>query len=175
MKRLLLLRHAKAAQDGGQGDHARPLTPRGEANAARMGHAIDLRGYAPDVVLCSDSRRTVQTWELLAPELGRAPAVDFRDDLYLASHKLLLAAAREAPDEADAAMILGHNPGLEDLGLRLARTPATRAEAAKLEAMREKFPTCALAVLDFGIASWSDLSPGTGALSLFLRPKDLDD
>ncbi|MGH6872805.1 MAG: SixA phosphatase family protein [Rhizomicrobium sp.] len=173
MKRLLLLRHAKAAQDGGHGDRDRELTPRGEANAARMGHAIDLTGYTPDLVLCSDSRRTVQTWEVLAPELAKAPPVDFRGDLYLAPHKLLMAAVREMLDAVDAAMVIGHNPGLEDLALRLARKPDTRAEAAKLEAMREKFPTCALAVLDFEIGSWSDLAPGEGILLEFLKPREL--
>jgi len=172
MRRLLLLRHAKAVQDTGEGDHARALTGRGQRDAARVGHAMDLRGYIPDLVLCSNARRTVETWELVSPELARAPEVRFTKDLYLASPKNILAQIQEANHAVKMLAIIGHNPGIEECATRLSRRPVSKAESHKLEDMREKFPTCALAVLDFDVESWSDVSGG-GILLEFLRPRDL--
>jgi phosphohistidine phosphatase len=69
-------------------------------------------------------------------------------------------------------MVVGHNPGIEECAIRLARNPASKAESHKLQDMREKFPTCALTVLDFDVESWSDASSG-GILLEFIRPRDL--
>jgi phosphohistidine phosphatase len=172
MRRLLLLRHAKAVQDSGEGDFARALTERGRRDAARMGHALDTRGYVPDLVLCSSAERTTETWELLSPELAKAPKVEFTKALYLASPKNILAQIHLTADEVKTLMLVGHNPGIEECAIRLSRNPASKAESHKLEDMREKFPTCALAVLDFEVKSWSDAGSG-GILLEFLRPRDL--
>lgn len=174
MRRLLLLRHAKAVQDTGEGDHARALNERGRKDAARMGHAMDSRGYIPDFVLCSNSRRTTQTWELLSPELAKMPRVEFAKSLYLASPKTILALIQEADESVETLMLIGHNPGTEECAAHLARKPASKAERHKLEDMREKYPTCALAVFDFEAQSWSDVSGG-GILLEFIRPRDLKD
>jgi phosphohistidine phosphatase len=174
MRRLLLLRHAKAVQDSGEGDFARALTERGRGDAARTGHALDTRGYVPDLVLCSSAARTTQTWETLSPELAKAPIVEFTKALYLASPKNILAQIHLTPDEVRTLMVLGHNPGIEECALRLARKPISKAESHKLEDMRGKFPTCALAVLDFEVESWSDAGSG-GILLEFIRPRDLKD
>ena len=174
MRRLLLLRHAKAVQDSGEGDHARALTERGRKDAARMGHAMDRRGYIPDLVVCSDAARTTETWRRLSPELAKIPKVEFAKALYLASPKNILAQIGGSADDVKTLMLIGHNPGIEECAVRLARKPVSKAESRKLADMREKFPTCALAVLDFDAESWSDAGSG-GILLEFLRPRDLTD
>ena len=70
-------------------------------------------------------------------------------------------------------MIVGHNPGLEACATLLAREPVRRKERARHEALEEKFPTCALAMLDFDVGRWRDVAQGTGKLVDFVRPKDL--
>jgi phosphohistidine phosphatase len=175
MLRLLLLRHAKAVQDSGEGDYARALTPRGRADAVKMGRALDTHAYIPDLVLCSPAKRTAETLELLVPELAKAPRVEFLKSLYLASPRKIFDAVCETLPDVKTVMAVGHNPGMEDLADRLTRKPQSKAEVARRETLREKFPTCALAVLDFDAAKWSEVEPGTGALSDFLRPKDLSD
>jgi len=172
MRRLLLLRHAKAVQDSGEGDHARVLTDRGRRDAARIGQAMDIRGYIPDLVVCSNAARTTETWQLLSPELAKAPKVEFTKALYLAAPKNILAQIQISPDDVKTLMLVGHNPGIEECAIRLARKPVSKSESHKLSDMREKFPTCALAVLDFDIESWSDAGSG-GILLEFLRPRDL--
>jgi phosphohistidine phosphatase len=172
MRRLLLLRHAKAVQDTGEGDHARALTERGRRDAARMGHTMDTRGYIPDLVLCSNSRRTTETWEQLSPELAKAPKVEFTKGLYLAAPKNILAMVQDTADTIETLMLVGHNPGIEECAIRLARKPVSKAERHKLDDMREKFPTCALAVFDFDVEAWADATGG-GVLLEFIRPRDL--
>jgi len=174
MKRLLLLRHAKAAQDAGEGDHARPLADRGRKDAGHMGHAMDVRGYLPDSVICSTSHRTTQTWDLLSVELAKSPAIEFRKELYLASPRQIVEQVHQTGDGVRSLMVIGHNPGIQECAIRLARRPVSKSEAHKLEDMREKFPTCAVAILDFDTESWSDVTGG-GILLEFIRPRDLRD
>src|ERR1043166_5358663 len=174
MKRLLLLRHAKAEQHNKGGDHERELSSRGRKDAPRMGHVMDLKGYVPDAVLCSSSARTRETFELAKGELAGKPHVEFLNTLYLASAQHVLVLLRGVPDNARTALAIGHSPGLEECAVLLARRPREAAEVTRLDSLRAKFPTCALAVLDFRISSWSALAPGTGTLADFIRPKDLD-
>jgi phosphohistidine phosphatase len=175
MKRLLLLRHAKASPDGKQNkDRERILTARGRADAAAMGAWMHINAAAPDVVLCSDATRTAETWEIVAQELDAMPRVAFVEPLYLAPSKRIQAIVREAGN-AETVLVVGHNSGIEECAADLARKPASKEEAARLEAMREKYPTCALAVLEFDIADWSAMTPGSGALVDFVRPRDLDE
>lgn len=174
MKRLLLLRHAKAVTGSSKaGDHGRALNERGLADAPRMGVAMHHKGYLPQIVLCSTATRTVETWEHVAPELGVKPQVEFVDALYLASAKTIANLARAISAPADTALIIGHNPGLEDLAKLLVRSPQSDAELKRFEKMSEKFPTAALAVIDFDAGSWSEIAAGAGELSDFLKPKDL--
>lgn len=175
MKRLLLLRHAKADPGGKQNkDHERELTARGRANAAAMGAWMHINAPAPELVLCSDAARTVETWEIIAQELDATPHVEFVEQLYLAPSRRIQAIVRES-GETETVLVVGHNSGIEECAAELTRKPASKEEAARLETLREKFPTCALAVLEFDIAEWSALTPGTGALVEFVRPKDVDD
>ncbi len=174
MKRLLLLRHAKAVPgDAKTDDHERALNARGQHDAPLMGAEMHHRLYIPDIALCSTARRTLETWERIAPEFDAPPGVDFLDALYLASPKTILKLVLSANDDDGTLLVLGHNPGLEDCAAALARKPETQGERGLLEQMRDKFPTCALAALEFDISRWRDAEPGTGTLVDFIRPKDL--
>jgi len=174
VKRLFLLRHAKAvpAEAGGD-DHARVLSPRGEADAARMGHAMAEKGYAPERVWCSPAARTRQTWALVAEALAARPRVMIRDEIYLATQGALLTLVQKAPADVQTLLLVGHNPGFETLALTLSRDGGGKAERALRQALREKFPTTALAVLDLEIAQWADAAPGAGMLADLLTPKTL--
>lgn len=176
MKRLLLLRHAKAvAGNAKSGDHARALNERGRIDAPRVAIAMQHKGYAPDYVLCSTSKRTTETWELLAPELDSKPEVRFSDGFYLASAKSIVQALRGVGEAWDVVLVIGHNPGLEECALLLARKSRSEDERRRFDMLSEKFPTAALAVLDFEIQSWTELAPETGRLVDFIRPKELTD
>ncbi len=175
MKRLLLLRHAKAEQNSGESDHARALTERGRRDAMLIGHYMDTHAYWPGVVLCSTAKRTVETWDLIARELARAPEPKFLKSLYLASPKQILNALHSVGEDASVTLMIGHNPGMEEIATRLAREPRPHDEEERRETMAEKFPTCALAVLDFDVSAWRDITAGTGLLADFVRPRDLKD
>ena len=174
MKRLLLLRHAKAVPaESGIEDHDRALLKRGREDAPRLGRYIRDNGFAPDVILSSTSKRTMETVELVTDEIAGTRRIDYLEALYLAEPELILSLVRLAPDKMKSVMVVGHNPGLEQLASLLAREPVKRKERGRFDAIEEKFPTCALAVLDFDLERWRDIAPGQGALKDFVRPRDL--
>ena len=174
MRRLVLLRHAKAVADRpGVDDSDRVLADRGRADAVRIGQYLKEEGCVPELVLCSSAARTRQTLELVLPHLGAAPALKYLDELYLARWLAVVNIVRQTPKTVNALMVVGHNPGLEDCARKLARPPGD-AQGRKLhDAMREKFPTGAVAVLDFESFDWSNIQPGDGELEFFTSPKDL--
>lgn len=168
MTSLLLLRHAKSSwEDRALADFDRPLSPRGEKAAPRMGREMARRGWQPDLALVSPAARTRQTWQLVATELRRQPAVRFPETLYAATAQDILAVLRQS--SADTILVVGHNPGLETLALTLADHRSNRAARARI---MEKFPTAALACFAFD-GEWSALT--TATLEDFLRPGDLED
>jgi len=173
MKRLLLWRHAKTERDNPKGDKARALTDRGREDAALIAGLMRGNGWLPDRVLCSSSVRTRQTWEIAEAILGSAPAREYLDALYLAPWKQILSLVKSAPASARTLLAAGHNPGLEDLAAALARVPETPEERSHLANLREKFPTAAIAVLDFDIGDWNALAPATGTLTAFVAPRFL--
>jgi phosphohistidine phosphatase len=176
MKRLLLLRHAKAVTGSAKdGDHTRPLNDRGRADTPRIAIAMQHSHYIPDLVLCSTAKRTAETWAHMAPELDVQPEVNFLDILYLASWKTIAQTVRAVSGNPNVVLVIGHNPGIEDFAQAAARQPQSDRERALMETLKAKFPTAALAVLDFDFESWSDLAAGSGALVDFIRPKDLTD
>lgn len=174
MKRLLVLRHAKAvpAEDAAE-DAARALSPRGHGDAARLGTWLLAHDMVPARALCSPARRTRETFEDVSSALGQMPEATFPEVLYLASAANLLACVHKAADGVQSLLVVGHNPGLENFVLHLARKPKSEAEAKRLRAMAEGFPTCALAVFDFDIAHFKQLAVGHGELVAYIRPKDL--
>lgn len=175
MKRLILLRHAKTEASNKGGDHVRVLTERGQSDAALIGRCLAESGYHVDLVLCSTSARTRQTWDILAPLVGSKPGVEYLDSLYLAPAKRIVSIVDGAPDVDSTIMAIGHNPGMEEAAALLARKPETSEERANLKNMREKFSTTAFAVLDFDTDHWKEAAPHLGALTAFVRPKFLRD
>jgi phosphohistidine phosphatase len=172
MKRLYLLRHAKAVPaDPRLDDFARELTVRGMHDAAAMARYLRKNDMRPDLILASGAARTRQTGELVQRELDAK--TEIRDALYLAEPGKILTAVQALPTSIASVMVVGHNPGIEDLATLMAREAVRRKERARRDVLEEKFPTAALAVLDFDVAKWRDLRPGEGTLVDFVRPKDL--
>jgi phosphohistidine phosphatase len=170
MKTLLLLRHAKSSWTDPLDDHDRPLSGRGGRAARAMAEHMASQGLVPDRVLCSSAVRTSETWALMAPHLGEPPLETSRT-LYLASPGELLAAVRAGAGDAERLLLVGHNPGIEEL----ARALAGSGDEDALRRLRRKFPTGALAVLRLASDAWTDLAPATAELVEFVRPKDLPD
>jgi phosphohistidine phosphatase len=167
MKRLFLLRHAKSSwDDPGLADHDRPLAPRGERAAKVIARYLREERIAPDLVLCSSSRRTRETLDRIAPALGDEVRVEIERELYAASADRLLERLRAVDDDVESVMLIGHNPGIEQLALSLA------GDGEKLADVRRKYPTAALATLEFD-GRWSALEPGTARLADFVKPKQL--
>jgi phosphohistidine phosphatase len=174
VRRLLLLRHAKTVPGGPRtDDHARKLAPRGEADAPAMGRYMRAHALVPDLILSSDSRRTVETVELVTEALKTRIETEYITALYLAEPETIIDTIRAATDKARIVCVVGHNPGMEQTASLLARDPVRRKERDYFEAIEEKFPTGALAVLDFDVARWREIAPGEGALVDFVRPRDL--
>jgi phosphohistidine phosphatase len=167
VKRLYLLRHAKSAwDDPALRDRDRPLAPRGRKAAKRVGRWARKHGIRPQLVVCSNALRARQTLQRVLPGLGE-PTVWIEVTLYAAAAETLLARVRALPEEVDAAMLVGHNPGLMDLVLTLAEPGRLRERASV------NVPTGALAVLDVDVRRWADVSPGSASLTTFVAPRDL--
>ncbi len=164
----MLLRHAKSAWPDVP-DRDRPLAKRGRRDAPVMGRWLRDHGYLPDVVVCSVARRTRQTWELVAPELGGSPSVTFEPRAYAASAQTLLYLARELPGACRAALLIGHNPAIAELATSLTEPPA---ENGAPPSPGIRFPTAAVAVLEFP-GDWADLAPGQARLLDFAAPADM--
>lgn len=170
MKTLYLLRHAKSSWDNeGLDDFDRPLAARGTDAAPRMAAHMRAEGWIPDAVLCSAARRAVETLELVAPVLGLDGAARIERELYLADPAVMLERIRALPDTAHAVLVIGHNPGQEEL----ARDLCGDGRKKGLKRLRDKYPTGALAVVTVPVERWADVAEGTGYLEAFVRPKDL--
>jgi phosphohistidine phosphatase len=168
MLTLMLLRHAKAEPGAPRvADKDRALAERGIADATRMGRLIVRQGWVPDRVICSTARRTRETWTPVAAELGATVPVDFEAAIYEATTARLLTVIRRAPSTAKRLMLIGHNPGFEDLTNDFIREAETGAAAR----LAEKYPTCGLAILELPIATWSQATPRTARLTHFTAPR----
>ena len=162
MKTLLLFRHAKSSWiDDSLPDHKRPLNKRGKKTASMMGCLIKSEGLVPDLILSSTAVRARKTAATAAKTSKYEGPLEFRDSLYLATAGEMLAEAQCLHDDrVDRLMIVGHNPGMEDL-------------VYMLSARREPFPTGALAVLELEIDRWRKLDLSVVArLERLLRPKE---
>jgi phosphohistidine phosphatase len=163
---LHLLRHAKSSwADPALPDHERPLAPRGRRDAKRIAKHLRRLGYQAELILCSSAARTRETLELVRPAVPTSEVI-IEDELYAASSDELLARVRLVPDAVGSVMLIGHNPGLEQLALALA------SAGDELERLSAKFPTAALATLAVA-NSWSRLAPGEAALDAYVVPKQL--
>jgi phosphohistidine phosphatase len=167
VRRLHLLRHAKSSwDDASLRDRDRPLAPRGRKATKRIARWARKHDVRPQLVVTSNAVRAQETLQGVLPGLGK-PEVWTEVALYAASAETLLARVRALPDEAEEAMLVGHNPGLANLVLVLAEPGKLRERAAT------KFPTAALATLEADISSWSELQPGEARLVGFVVPREL--
>jgi phosphohistidine phosphatase len=188
----MLLRHAKSSwEDPSLNDFDRPLAPRGEAAAPRIGAYMAEHDLAPELVLCSPAVRARQTLDLVLPHLGGNPTVVYEEAFYLATPAVMLARlrkvegppARSPPQRARVmlarlrkveakvrrVLVIAHDPGMQALAVELAGTGEPKA----LQAIAAKFPTAALAVLRFNLGEWAKIRAGKGRLELFITPKTL--
>jgi phosphohistidine phosphatase len=163
------MRHAKSSWDDPYlPDRLRPLAPRGVRAARAMARHLQAGGVAPDLVLCSPARRAVQTWEGVAAGVPPDTAVEIDEAIYHAEGDELLGRLRALPPRIGSVLVVGHNPGLQDLAADLAGS----GDPALRERLVTKFPTGALATLEEP-GEWHDLTWGAVNLVGFVAPREL--
>ena len=172
MRRLLLLRHAKTETDSPSGhDQDRRLDERGHRDAAEIGGWLADHPPLPSRALVSPAVRTKETWEIVREAMkdaGPQPKVEFVPELYGADPTQLLTTIRMASvTDPKRLMLIGHNPGMHELALTLT---GSGDEAAK-RALSDNLPTSGLAIFDFAIDDWNEVSFRRGKLVLFVSPK----
>jgi phosphohistidine phosphatase len=169
MRRLMLLRHAKAERDSHSGsDRDRRLDSQGRADAAAMGRWMTAQGHRPERALVSAAARTRETWDLLAAEWpAAAAAADHLPELYGADPGELLHAIHAAESAVQSLLVVAHNPGLHELALALTAS----GDAAARTALDANLPTTGFVILDFAADAWDDVSFRGGALVCFVSPK----
>ena len=163
MKRLFLLRHAKAGY--GPSDQTRPLNHRGKRDAFWLGQYLCERNLLPDHVLCSSAKRTMETYDRLQDGVDGLPPVYFQSDLYLATADHILRQLQNLDTDITAPMILCHNPGISQLFQQLVHRPPQDHRTLK-------YPTCCLGIIDFDIENWSELKNDTGKVFKVVIPSD---
>ncbi|MFF7634541.1 SixA phosphatase family protein [Kitasatospora sp. NPDC008050] len=169
-RRIIVLRHAKADWPEVT-DHERPLADRGRHQAPAAGQWLADSGIDPDYVLCSTSLRTRETWKLAAHELPkRSRKTVFEDRIYDATAGEIIEVLQETPDEYADVLLVGHNPGVQNLTEVLAGDESLGDELIQLR--RGGFPTAGIVVLSFE-GAWKDVEPGVARLvSYFAPPQD---
>lgn len=165
-RRIVLFRHAKA--DWPQvSDHERPLADRGRMDAAEAGRRLADTGVTFDQALCSTAVRTRETWKLAVQEFPHRPKTVYEERIYEASPGEIIAVLNEVDDTVHDVLVVGHNPGMENL----AGTLAGQSDGDALAGLsRSGFPTAGVAVLRF-TGSWKSLEPGVGTLTAFWAPR----
>lgn len=171
---LYILRHAKSSwKDLSLDDFDRPLNKRGKLNATQMGRFLAENNISPELVLCSTANRCKETLKRSISE-GFAPSQHvFLDQLYMASSSEILEEIKNTLDvirsieTISSLMIIGHNPGLENLIELLVKNK----KHPDFLSIRAKFPTCALVHIQFDIDCWSKLAPNSGSLYCYITPK----
>lgn len=163
MKTLLLLRHAKSSwKDTDLDDHDRPLNKRGKRDAPRMGQLLREEQLLPDLIVCSSAKRTWRTAELVAEAAGYRGETRITGDVYEASAAKLLALIESFPDSAQRILLIGHNPGLEEL-LEL------------LTGQYRPLSTAALAQLQVPAENWRNInSDGKAEIQQLWQPRELE-
>ena len=156
MSTLILLRHGKSDWSGGEPDHLRPLARRGQRQVPVAGRWLADNVGVIDMAVVSPAVRTRETWRLAAAELALPPPVQEDDRVYGGSAPSLLGVLRELPAERATVVMVGHNPGLEDL-------------VANVTGRRVPMPTSALAVIDLA-GPWSAAADSAGELRIHGRP-----
>lgn len=163
MRTLYLLRHAKSSwKDETLRDFDRPLKGRGRKAAEHMGQVLAEEKLKSPLVISSPAVRARETTELVLESAGLKVEPRFEERIYEADVRTLLAIVRSIPDSSGTAILVGHNPAFENLN-------------EYLTGDGRHMPTCALAKIEFDVASWSEVSEESGRLELFVTPKELDE
>jgi phosphohistidine phosphatase len=162
MKTLLILRHAKSSwKKPGLADHDRPLNKRGKRDAPRVGQLIEQEDLVPDLIITSTATRARVTAEVVAENSGYEGEIRPERSFYMGYPEAYLEVLRQLPDEIRTVMVVGHNPGLEELLEELVMEP-------------ERLPTAALARVDLPVYSWQELDDEVvGELVNLWRPREL--
>ena len=157
-----MLRHAKSDQYSEAGsDHERRLNPRGVQSAPRMAGALADRGWVPDRVISSDATRTRETWEGMADRIGGSPEVEFKRSFYLAGPREVATTLRTLPVDVGTVMVIGHNPGWEDV-------------VGRLSGVRVSMTTCNAVLLELDAPDWDiAMERSDWRVAAVLRPKEL--
>jgi len=155
MKRLFVLRHARAA--AGPDDHSRPLGARGNRDSLWLGRYLEENHLLPDLALCSSAVRAKETLARVQAGANICIPTRFRDDFYLAAAHYIMTQIQNLESAITAPIIIGHNPGLSQLFQKLTRDPPRDSRSLK-------YPTCTLAILQFDITDWSQLQSNTARL-----------
>jgi phosphohistidine phosphatase len=172
MKTLGILRHAKSDwHDARLRDFDRPLNGRGRKGAALIGLHIRDHAVGWKRILASPAVRVTQTIALAGEAAGEMPPITWDRRIYLASSATLIDLLREQAGDPRSIMLIGHNPGLEDLIFDLVPDDGS---SPMRDVVEEKFPTAAYAVVELDIESWDEIAEGTGRLVHLTRPRDLD-
>lgn len=163
------MRHGEAEGRGADGDEARALTPRGTNDCRRLAAHLKSEGAAWDRVLCSSARRAHESAELMAAAIDPPPALEVRPELYLAGAESLLMELRALPDDVEAVLLVGHNPGLHALTrFLLGRGGGNLARRAARDC-----PPGAIAIFSCECEAWAELGPDHADLRGFLTPSDV--
>ena len=166
-RHLLLVRHAKSAwDDPSLADHDRPLAPRGVKALPLLRDHLTHAGHRPQIVLCSSSRRTRDTLRGIRAAVPKGAQVVVDDELYGATAKALLRRLRRLDDGIECALLVGHNPGLQELADQLAGA----GDAGMRAQLATKFPTAAVVTLAFD-TSWGDLRTGVARVEDLFLPR----
>ena len=161
MKTLLLLRHAKSSWDDPDlKDFDRPLNKRGLKTAPKMGAVMRKRKLQPDLILSSPAARAKETTSLVSEAASLKTEVRYDQRIYEASEDRLLKIVSQIDESVNSAMLVGHNPGFEEL-------------LAALTGESQRMPTAALACIELEVEKWADVSAASGKLAWLVKPKDL--
>lgn len=170
MRRLFLIRHAKAEPAVGLDDYERALTDRGRQDARRVASELAVRRMFPQRLIHSGALRAKQTAEILAAQWPRRVELATEIGLYDATLAMLFARTRALPDDVEVVAFVAHNPGVGELASAL----AGYGDPSELRRMALKYPTGAAAALDFEVGSWSQVDRKSGKLALYLTPADVE-
>ncbi len=157
MKKLLLIRHAKATHDTGYIDFERPLQERGLQDAAIMAGRLKDKNIIPQLLVASPALRTLSTANVFSQHLT-IPQLQTNKDIYEATTLALMKVINAFPDEHDFIALVGHNPGMSDLLYYLTR-------------QLQNVPTCAMMLIEFDVDSWMEIIEDAGTLLYYDYPK----
>ena len=164
-RRLLLLRHAKAEHPEQIPDIQRPLSLVGRKQSVAVGTAVAAADLVPDLVLCSSSVRTRQTWDLVRSSLGADPEVRYLDDLYYAGSSALVELLRAVPGDVRTVLVVGHEPTVSQAAVLLA---GPDSDPATLERVRIGVPTGSWSLSE--VPAWDTLAAATATLRSLTVP-----